>query len=140
MSYQVQRPKTARDAIQYFHAVALDYVTNLKKQFPNHNISIEPSCLSYHPLTQLNIEVRVWDRTLHIKFEIFAEQQWDQAFNEPLRGKGSISLAPYSYFFLYLLDHGNYGWLYSGKERNGKTLDADFLLDQMKPLLDQLPD
>lgn len=141
MSFQIQKPKTARDAIRYFHAVALDYVTDLKKQSPNHDISIEPSQLPYdHQLNQLNIKVRVWDRTLKIEFEIFTKPQKDNGLLTYLLGTGSISLHPHFNILLYVLDRGKDEWLYSWNDQRGKTLDAGFLLERMQPLLDQLPD
>jgi len=140
MSHQVKKPKTARDAMRYFHAVALDYVTDLKKQFPNHDISIDPSTLPYHPLSQLTIEVRVWDRSLHIEFQMFTEPKRDDTLHGQIIGKGRIHLYRIFDCLLYLLPYDKNEWRYwKGPEQTG-VLDADFLLERMRLLLDQAPD
>jgi len=140
LSYQLEKPKTAREAIRYFHAITLDYIAELKKQFPNHDISVYPSTLAYHPPTQLVVEARVWDRTLHIEFEVFPQPRRDEMFNAHLAGKGKIHQHRVFDCLLYILPHGKDEWRYwLGHERSG-ILDADFLLEQMRPLLVQARD
>jgi len=136
MSYLVKKPNTARDAMRYFHAVALDYVADLKERFPNHDISCTPFELSAD--NPLNIKARVWDRTLHIEFEIFATPQQDSGLRTDILGNGRLMLLHHFEFRHYVLAHGKEEWLYLGNKQRG-TLDADFLLERMPLLLDQLP-
>ncbi len=144
MDHQIGAPRNAWEAIRYFHAVTLDYVDELKRRFPNHDISITPSRLSPIPFkkstnAQLDFEVQVWDRALQLAFEIFSESKFVPGVGPRLCGHGSLSVRPAIHWRLTLSENADDQWICWVRNEEPKRLDADFLLEQLKQLLAPLP-
>jgi len=144
MSHQIGAPKHAWDAIRYFHAVALDFVWDLKKQFPNHHIFITPSTLSPAPIEKLTdasleIEIQVWDRVLQLAFETFTADQFVPGLDLRVCGDGSLSIRPGIHYRLTLPMNADDPWVCWIPNQGPRTFDADFLLEQLTRLLAPLP-
>lgn len=134
VSFPVEMPKTAREAMRYFHAVALDYIIDLKKQFPSHDISVTPTELSN--TDRLRIEIRIWDRTLRIEFEVFETLKSDPGLGWRYLGTGIIT-GPGQAYVRLIVPFPEDEWKYCTPDNQFTKLDAEFLLERMKPLLSQ---